>query len=99
MGFIITIPLIIFQTTISKEDITTQVPRQHWEDCRDTPLRTKFIKYLKDSEEKSDAPKVRLLPPIPRFETVLQCFDVGRSLLTAKGVYLVDGLLGAMIGE
>ena len=89
----------MFQTTISKRGITTKLPRQHWdsEDCSDTPLRTKLIK---DSEGKSNAPKGPILPPITRFETVLRCFDVGRSLLTVKGVYfkLVDGLLGAMIG-
>ena len=92
---LVTIP----QQTVSKEGIVTKLPRQHLADCPNSPLQTKFIKYLKDSETITEAPKVRVLTPLPRHETVLQCFDYGRPLLAVKGAQLVDGILGAMIGQ
>lgn len=57
-------------------------------------------RMLADSLSGSEGVTIHRLIPYPRYQTLLECFDVGRSLLEARnGLELVEGILGALYGE
>ncbi|KAJ3552583.1 hypothetical protein NM688_g4078 [Phlebia brevispora] len=87
----------------------TEVPEQQ---ARDLSANEGFLKrgLLSDPDAESYAPRLSLtdalqrggtqrLTPYARYQTFLECMDVGRPLLEARNVEeLVEGILGALYG-